>query len=117
MTLTLWQAWGAVAVVTFLVLLVMAGLHFKDPKQRGALLLIACAVAAAAWPLLLPYWAIERWLWRPLGLLGLQREQKKRAAGLVASSVAHPVNTMPTTPPAPKPPVRAYGEGGKVEER
>ena len=66
MSLSLWQWWALLAAPTFLALVVMAGLHFKDPKQRGPLLFIACVIAAAAWPLLFPYWAIA-FVWKVLG--------------------------------------------------
>lgn len=110
MTPTLLNGWLLGAGLTFLGLLVAAGLHFKDPKQRGVLLLIGCMVGAALWPLLVPFWGIERLLWRPLGALATRRllaQQSARASRLPADLAA---------PPPPKAGVRVYGPGGTVEK-
>ena len=116
-TPTILQAWAAVAALTFLVLVVLAGLHFKDPKQRGILLFVACLVAAASWPLLLPYWAISL-VWSGLGAVSLRRA--KAATGLVE---AHSSHSDPSERPPPpdaanaKPGTRFYGPGGSVKTK
>ena len=110
MTPTLLDGWLFGAGLTFLGLLVAAGLHFKDPKQRGALLLLGCVLGAALWPLLVPFWGIERLLWRPLGALATRRllvQQAARASGLPADMAS---------PPPPKAGGRVYGPGGTVEK-
>ena len=113
MTPTLLNGWLFGAGLTFLGLLVAAGLHFKDPKQRGALLLLGCILGAALWPLLVPFWGIERLLWRPLGALATRRllaQQAERARGLPPAMVAEAAK-----PPAAQAGTRFYGEAGRVE--
>ena len=112
MTPTLLNGWLLGAGLTFLGLLVAAGLHFKDPKQRGLLLLAALALAAFAWPVLVPFWAIERLLWRPLGALATRRMMGARNADALKVSLAQP----PEGPSVAKA-VRHYGDGGKVVEK